>query len=74
VREDLAQIQCIDRQLIDMRGNAGVTGAGDVQLDAMAGRAHLKRDRIDYVNRLCDDLGVPPNPSSRQFGPRVRNT
>ena len=57
-----------------MRANAGVSGAGDVQLDAAAGRAHLKRDRIDYVNRLSDDLGVPPNPHARQFGPRVRNT
>ena len=74
VREDLAQIQCIDRQLVELRGQAGVTNAGDVTLDPSAGRKHLKRDRLDYVNRLCDDLGVPVNPASRQFGPQVRNT
>lgn len=74
VREDLAQIACIDRQLIELRGQAGVTGAGEVKLDAQAGRKHLKQDRLDYVRRLCDDLGVPPNPASAQFGGRVRNT
>jgi hypothetical protein len=74
VREDLRQLVCIDQELIAMRGNAGVLGAGEVKLDAMKGRSHLKKDRNDYVKRLGDDLGVMPNYGALQFGGRVRNT
>lgn len=74
VREDLQQLACIDAELIAMRQQAGVKGAGEVQLDATEGRRHLKRDRIDYVRRLGDDLGVQPNPGALQYGSRVRNT
>lgn len=74
VREDLQQLACIDQEIIAMRGYAGVTGAAEMQLDAAKGRTHLKKDRLDYVKRLADDLGVRPNRGAMQFGGRVSNT
>lgn len=74
VREDLQQLACIDQQLIALRANAGVKSAGEVQLDAEAGRRLLKMDRVDYVRRLCDDLGVELNTRSQQYSSRVRQT
>jgi hypothetical protein len=73
-REALAELQCIDQQLRDMRAQAGVKGAAEVQLDAMEGRRHLKLERADWIRRLCDSLGVEPNPKSQQHGGRVVNT
>lgn len=74
IREDLAQLQCIDEQLIALRAQAGIEGLGDVKLNARAARLHLRQDRNVYVQRLGDDLGVRPNPGALQYSGRVVNT
>lgn len=77
VRDDLCRLDQIEALIGKNAVRAGVESAGDVRMNSNRGHGHLIRERKRLVRRLCDDLGVFPNPHSQMFGVgdvRVMNT
>lgn len=73
VREQLAELRCIDQALSALRSKAHVVRTGDIELDATKGRRLLLAERRRYVQMLSEDLAAPINPWAGG-GPRVSNT
>lgn len=70
VREDLAEIACIERELSKLRSKASLVRTGDVTFDPRAARRMLMADLHRYTAKLAQDLGAPANPLSRVGGGR----
>jgi hypothetical protein len=74
VREDLSEIDCIERELKRLRGKAAISRTSDVTFDVPAARKMLMQDLRRFTKKLADDLGAPISPDSPySAGPRVRN-
>lgn len=73
IRRDLAECECIERQLSDARSRFKAESIGNMKLQAKE-RVFLRQELAEWTARLASDLGILPNPYQTTAGSEINGT
>lgn len=73
VRRDLAECECIERQLSDARSRFKAEAIGNLKLQARE-RVMLRQELAEWTARLANDLGIIANPYAVDCGSEINGS
>jgi len=66
IRQDLCELESIEAQLSSARSRFKATQLGELKMNPQE-TSMLRNELVFWVRRLCDDLGIFPNPYSQMI-------